>query len=256
MRTLLIGVLVALIWPMGGVWAADTPQFDTVRKQGAEAVLVLADKRHNDFETRQWRFRMVLKPKGGESRSMLLSVREKNRSLRLVRFEAPGDVKGMSVLIRGKKTMYVYSPQTDNVRRVASHARRQTFMGSDLTFDDMSQIDFSVDFSATFGKETTTHIWFDLTRKVGSVTQWKRLRIRLDKKWFLLDRVEYFEDTRLVKTQKRYAPKQDGDVAYYSKVVFTDVASGHKTAIIMLSQKINMHLPDSLFTKRSLVRGL
>jgi outer membrane lipoprotein-sorting protein len=256
MRTLLTGVLVALIWPMGGVQAAQTPDFETVRNQGAEAVLALADKRHNDFTTRQWRFKMVLKPKSGESRSMLVSVREKNRKLRLVRFESPGDVKGMSVLIRGKKTMYVYSPQTDNVRRVATHARRQTFMGSDLTFDDMSQIDFSVDFSATFGNETATHIWFELTRRADSVSQWKRLRVRLDKKWFLLDRVEYFEGSRVVKTQARYAPKREGDVAYYTKVVFTDVASGHKTAILMLSQKINVDLPDSLFTKRSLVRGL
>jgi len=256
MRTLLCGVVLFLFGTMGSVWAANTPNVEEVRKQGAQAVLVLVDKRHNDFATRQWRFKMVLKPKNGEARSMLASVREKDRSLRLVRFEAPGDVKGMSVLIRGKSTMYVYSPQTDNVRRVAAHARRQSFMGSDLNFDDMSTIDYSAEYSAGFGAETKTHLWLDLTPKPESNAQWKKMRVRLDKKLFLLDRIEYYEDGKLVRKQNRYAPKSDVAIPYYTKVVFTDVGSGHKTAILMLEQKLNIDLPNKLFTKRSLIRGL
>ena len=256
MRALFCAVLLSALVFAGTASAAKAPDIEEIRKQGAQAVLVLVDKRHNDFATRQWRFKMVLKPKNGESRSMLASVREKDRSLRLVRFEAPGDVKGMSVLIRGKNTMYVYSPQTDNVRRVAAHARRQSFMGSDLNFDDMSTIDYSAEYTATFGKETKTHLWLDLTPKPDSDGQWKKMRVRLDKTIFLLDRIEYYEDGRLVRKQNRYAPKTDLALPYYTKVVFTDVGSGHKTAILMLEQKVNVQLPNKLFTKRSLIRGL
>ena len=78
----------------------------------------------------------------------------------------------------------------------------------------------------------------------------------LDKKLFLLDRIEYYEDGKLVRKQNRYAPKSDVAIPYYTKVVFTDVGSGHKPAILMLEQKLNIDLPNKLFTKRSLIRGL
>ena len=153
--------------------------------------------------------------------------------------------------------MYVYSPQTENVRRVAAHARRQTFMGSDLTMDDMSQVGLARDFSAAFGKKSGDYLWLKLTRKQGSESQWPKLRVRVDKKRLLVDKIEYNNGKKTVKTQDRLRPKKDAGfpVPAHRRIVITDRASGHKTVLTMESQKLNEPIKNSVFKKRNLVRG-
>lgn len=235
--------------------AVDKPDLEALKKQGAQALLEALDKRHNDYPTQKWTFKMVLKSASGDTREMTFSTWQKNKTKRLTRFLEPGEVKGMSVLIAPGDAMYVYSPQTDNVRRVALSARRQTFMGSDLTFDDMSQVDFAVDYDATLDKEDGKALWLDLKRKAGREIQWEHLRLKVDKEWALIETIEYYDGGKHVKTQQRGNPAMDGKIPHYKLITVTDLASKHKTELHMLTQVIGDDIPDSVFSKRSLVRG-
>ena len=58
---------------------------------------------------------------------------------RIVRFNAPGDIKGMGFLAEGRDTMYVYPPDMKKIRRMGTHIKAQSVLGSDLTNDDMSE---------------------------------------------------------------------------------------------------------------------
>ena len=194
-----------------------------------------------------------LKSASGEARVVKFTVQQKDRKKRLVRFIA-GDAKGMSVLMRGNK-MYVYSPQTDNIRRVASHARRQTFMGSNMTFSDMSTIDFSQTYNAAFDKETAEHQWLNLTAKPDQDLDWAKLRLRVEKKNLSFSRIEYYDGSTLKRIQFRDKYKNDNGVPTYQRVRFVDKATGYSTTMEMLSQKIGGALSNSLFKKRNLVRG-
>jgi len=196
---------------------------------------------------------MIMKSASGEARVVKFTVQQKDRTKRLVRFIA-GDAKGMSVLMRGNK-MYVYSPQTDNIRRVASHARRQTFMGSNMTFSDMSTIDFAKTYDATFDKETAEHMWLNLKAKPDTELDWAKLRLRVDKKNLSFSRIEYFDGNKLKRVQYRENFKNDNGVPTYQKVSFVDKATGYSTTMEMLSQKIGGDLSNSIFKKRNLVRG-
>jgi outer membrane lipoprotein-sorting protein len=229
-------------------WAA-------LKKQGAQAILIHADKRHNDHPSFKWVIKMSLFDRGKKTRQYKMSTWQKGQ-YRLIRFLEPGEVKGLSVLLRGAK-MYVYSPQTDNVRRVATHARKQTFMGSDMTFDDMRQVDFSADYTATFGKETSTHQWLSLSPKANSGVQYKKLRLRIDKKLQLIDVIEYFDGGKKSKTQARFQPTlfSGATVESYRKIVVTDHKSGHKTEMFVESQRVGDEIPNKVFKKRNLVRG-
>lgn len=241
-----------LLSPCGA--AADTPpDVEALKARGADELLKVLDARHNHYPTQKWVFTMTLKSRAGQTREMKFSTWQKGVK-RLVRFLEPGEVKGMSVLIKGT-TMYVYSPQTDNVRRVASHARRQTFMGSDLNMDDMAQIDFGVDFDSKFEKDSSAHLWMQLTRKPDSKIGWSSLRLRVDKKHALIDTIEYYDGKRLVKTQTRTQFVVIDKVPTYKIITVKDAASGHRTILTMLSQKIGQDIPNKTFSKRSLVRG-
>jgi len=254
-RTLTVMVCLGGLLLSAPVASADMPDLKQLRAQGAQQVLVAADRRHNNYKTRQMKLNMVLKPVSGESRTFVYAMWEKRRKLRLVRFLGPGEVKGLSILVRGASTMYVYSPQTDNVRRVATHARRQTFMGSDLTFDDMAQIDYSNDYAAVEGKETATHLWLKLTKKAGSKQYFKRLDVRLDKTKFLLDKILYYEGSRVIRKQERSKAVLKPGYTAYHRLTVTDMASRHRTTVNVLESRVNTTIPDSKFSKRSLVRG-
>ena len=232
---------------------APAATFETVKAQGAQALLAHGDKLHNNQPTQEWLFRMTMKSADGEARVVKFSVQQKHRVKRLVRF-LEGDAKGMSVLVTGSK-MYVYSPQTDNVRRVASHARRQTFMGSNMTFSDMSTIDFSATYDAVFDEETDAHQWLVLTAKPDASVDWSRLRLRVEKKNLSFSRIEYYDGAKLKRIQYREHFKMDGGVPTYQRVSFVDTATRYSTTMEMLSQKLGHSIPNSVFKKRNLVRG-
>jgi len=252
MRT---GIAIALCIAFFTSAAHAQSDWAQLKSQGAQAVLELGDKRHNDHPSFKWVIKMSLFDNNKKTREYKMSTWQKGQ-YRLVRFLEPGEVKGLSVLVRGSK-MYVYSPQTDNVRRVGAHAKKQTFMGSDLTFDDMGQVNFAVDYTAVFDKETPSHQWLSLTRKEGSGIQYKTLRVRVDKKLQLFDLVEYFDGGKKVKRQERFQPTKMGGatVESYRKVVVTDIKSGHKTQLFVESQRVGDDIPNKVFKKRNLVRG-
>lgn len=231
--------------------------FDAVAARGAQALLEESDRLTNHYPTQQWVMRMTVQPRGGEARVMEFRVWQKDQRKRLVRFDAPGPVKGMSMLAVGKDTMYVYSPQTDNVRRIAAHAKRQTLLGSNMSYDDMGAIDLSESYAATLGEATPTHQWLELARKPDAEgdTSWARLRVRVDKKTKMADVIEYFEGDKRLRVQTRSNFEVLDGIPTYRRVSMETLDDGLVTTLDVVEQKIGAPIADSIFQKRNLVRG-
>jgi outer membrane lipoprotein-sorting protein len=235
--------------------SARASDFAALKAKGADAIVAESDRLTFDYPTQQWRFRMTVKAPGDEARAMIMEVWQKDKNKRLVRFVEPGPVKGLSMLSTGDAVMYVYSPQTDNVRRVAAHARRQTMLGSNMDYDDMAQVGLGERYGASFAEETASHQWLELTLKPGAEASWHKLRARVDKATAMVDQIEYLEDGKVkrVQTRSNYAVL-DG-VPTYRTVEMKTLSDGLTTTVEMLEQKIGLALPDSMFMKKNLVRG-
>ena len=230
-------------------------ELDGILAKGADALLVEADKRQYGQSTQHWTFRMTVKAPGSEPRPVELEVWQKDRVKRLVRFTAPGEVKGLAMLSDGPSAMYVYSPQTDNVRRVAAHAERQTLLGSNFGYSDMAATDLSLLYRAEVGEATGTHQWLVLTKKDGADAEWQKLKVRIDKDKVMIDRIEYLEGDKVVRVQERTGFEVIGNYGAYRKVSMKTLGSGLETTMEMLSQEIGIPLDDGIFKKRNLVRG-
>ena len=235
--------------------AARADAYADARAKGAQELLVQSDQLANHYKSQQWKMRMTITPKGGESRVLEFRIWQKDQKDRLVRFDAPGEVKGLSMLSNGADVMYVYSPQTDNVRRVASHAKRQTLLGSNLNYDDMGSIDLSAAYTAALADETPTHQWLALTAKPGAEVGWATLRVRIAKDTAMADLIEYHEGGKLKRTQSRTAFERLGGVPTYRKIEVRSLDDGLVTTLEVLEQKIGEDLPDAMFKKKNLVRG-
>src|SRR5579872_6331640 len=115
----------ALTLVSAGAWADAAPN--------PEKLLQAVDKQANNFKDATFQFKMRIKEPGGQAREIEFSTLQKGTQKRLVRFISPGDIAGMGMLMENPESMYVLLPQFGNrVRRMGTHAKGQSFFGSDL----------------------------------------------------------------------------------------------------------------------------
>ena len=72
-------------------------------------------------------------------------------------------------------------PGSRKVRRVASHARKQGFQGTDFSMDDLRLLKLAPVFNATIKEVTPTHLVLDLTKKEGADVPYGRIVLHLPK---------------------------------------------------------------------------
>jgi outer membrane lipoprotein-sorting protein len=236
--------------------AADDPKLQELMKQGPDALLIEADRRHNAYDDESQKTKMTLHGGSDEGKYLVLTGIRKGESKRVFRFEEPADVRGMGVLIEGQDEMYVYVPSLGKVRRVASHAKRQGFMGTDFSYDDMGLINMAPVYAAKVLGETDTHVQLELTRKPGQDIQYDKLVVDVDKAEILISRIEYWEGDKKLKVQTRKGVVTgNAGNRHYTDIEMKDASSGHSTRIQVLDFKVNTGVPDAIFSKRWLVRG-
>jgi outer membrane lipoprotein-sorting protein len=222
-------------------------------------VLGKVDHMLNNFSDGTFESKLLVKSPDGSSREYGFTTYQKVPDKRLVRFNAPGDVKGMGVLVENKDTMYVFLPGFQRVRRMGTHVKNQTFMGSDFSYEDMSQTVFSPFYEASVAAEDDKTVTLDMVAKPGLDTEFPHVKMVVDKVMSSPLKMEYFDASgKKLKTQLRDGYKKEEGKDYYGPgrvVVIDHRRNDHTSEIQFLSFKLNSGLKDDLFSQRSLIRG-
>lgn len=248
--------------PAAPAASGDTYIKDANDIAGATKMLQQVDKNHNPFKDQTIHTKMVLN--GGVHKNVVYTfdTYTKGSNRRSVRFHDPAEMRGMGVVVKGRDEVYARLPDSDKVRRVGTHSKRQSFYGSDWTMDDMSMIYLADDYDIVkiidLNADNGTHVTLELKLKGGVDLPYPKLVIKIDKKLMLCDYMEYYNDSlSLLKTQYRYEPKDLGNgYPIYTHVKLVDAATKHQTENFVDKELINQNIPDETFTKRWLVRSL
>ena len=223
-------------------------------------ILAKVDEAMNNFTDGEFDSKLLIREPGAtQAREFAFTTYQKAPAKRLVRFNSPGDVKGMGVLVENPETMYVFLPGFQKIRRVGTHVKSQTFMGSDFGYEDMSQSTYSPTYDATLvGLDAKT--WqLELTLKPKMETEFPRLNMWIDKTSYQPVKIEYCDASgKKLKTQERTGYTLDPGGAHYypARIVVVDHRrNGHSSEIVFTGSKLNQGLKDDLFTQRSLIRG-
>jgi outer membrane lipoprotein-sorting protein len=224
----------------------------------AAEILAKVDQALNAFKDAIFESKLRVKQPSGDYREYAFTTYQKVPDKRLVRFTAPGDVKGMGVLVESRETIYVFLPGFQRVRRMGTHVKNQTFMGSDFSFEDMSQASYAPSYDPRLvGADDKSWI-LELTAKKGQDLEFPKIKLWADKGHFQPTRLEYYDASgKKLKTQERSDFKKDSAEHYQpGKVVVTDHRrNDHASEIIFTQTTINPGLKDDLFSVRSLQRG-
>ncbi len=202
-------------------------------------------------------YNLVTKEPGKGERKMVMRVRIKGTEWRRVDFEAPGDVKGMKVLVRSKSKMYIYLPAYRKVRRVASHVKDQGFMGTTLSHDDISTATYNKFYEGTKTGETKTHWTVVAKRRKGADVPYPKLEFDLSKKYIHPTEIRYFNDKgKKIKTEVRTKYSCQGDICNAAEMKMTDhVRNDAWTRMSRTTWKVNTGLKNRTFSLRSIQRG-
>ena len=160
----------------------------------------------------------------------------------------------MGFLSLADDKMYLYLPGFDRVRRIASHARKESFAGSDLSNDDLSTGRYVDHFSAEVKEETDQEYVLELTRKPGSNRIYPKSTVWVNKANFTIPRMELFDKNE--KLWKTFEGQYEQIQGYWTmtNLTMTDVQKKHKTIMKMEDIQFDVGLDDKTFTQRYLKR--
>jgi outer membrane lipoprotein-sorting protein len=173
----------------------------------------------------------------------------------LIDFKAPGDVRGMRILILDAETMYTYLPQFRRVRRIAANARNQGFMGTNISNEDMGEQRFSDRWNCTPVKTTPDEWTLDLTPRPNITSGYTKLRVKIGRKGYLYRHIEMYQDTRVVKTQFRENFQTMEGLEMATRIRYVSADRPAESRITLTSWRVNTGVADSEFTQRALLRG-
>jgi outer membrane lipoprotein-sorting protein len=172
-------------------------------------------------------------------------------------FLYPARDKGTKMLKLGDE-LWTYTPSIDRTIKISGHMLRQSVMGSDLSYEDMMEDHKLIDqYSASVAGTDTVlgrQCWvLELTAKDAAVSYHTR-KIWVDKERYVPLREHRFAKSgKLLKTTevKSVAQRQGRWVA--DRVSFKDaLKSGDGTEFVLDSIRLNVQIPDYIFTKAAL----
>ena len=150
--------------------------------------------------------------------------------------------------------MYLYLPAFDRIRRIASHARKESFAGSDLSNDDLSTSKYSDHYTAGIIRETDEEYELELIRKPGSNRIYSKAVAWVDKKGFYITKMELYDTGE--QPWKIFTAVNQQIQGYWTAVEIDmkDVRKNHQTIMKMEDLKFDVGLEDKLFSQRYLKR--
>jgi len=161
-------------------------------------------------------------------------------------------------MLKLEDELWIYSPSTDRIIKIAGHMLKRSVMGSDLSYEDyMEDPKLSNIYNAELTGDENINgrdcYILELSAKKEGIAYYRR-KMWVDKERYLPLKEELF--AKGCKLLKRFVIKEVfkvGERWYPKRMVFKDVLkSGEGTEFIIDSIEFDVEIPEYIFSKASL----
>lgn len=221
-----------------------------------------------DGDTRKSLMTMELINKRGSKRVRSVLSYSKdygNDKKTIMFFQEPADVKGTGFLTWDYNEedkdddRWLYLPALKKNRRISgASAKKEYFMGSDFTFDDMGNRDLNADNHKLLREETLNgdDCWVIESTPKETDEQYSKKIGWIHKDYLIAVKVEYYDKQgALMKVLEVDGVKEVDGFWTATSMTMNNLQREHKTFINIESIEYNMPLEDNLFTVNSLEKG-
>lgn len=205
---------------------------------------------------------MVLTNKKGKTRtSTLRSVSKDNSKKQIIWFLAPADDKGVAFLKiehEGKDDeMRLWLPAFNKVRRISSKQKADSFMGSDMSYEDMTSRelnDYSYKLTGSETIDDNEYYILESTPNSEIEATYSKHIAWVSKSDYLVMKEESYDKTdRLLKVKLiKYKRLKGYDVP--EEMYVENVQKNHKTRLTFDQIEVDTNVSDNLFQEKNLKR--
>jgi len=213
-------------------------------------------------ETSQSTMEMTIFTSGGQKRTFeYLSYSANYGEKNLIIYQAPARVKGQRMLmLNHADDIWAYFPRTRRVRKLATHAKKQKFEGSDFSNQDIGSGDsFITDYNPTLlgeeKKQKKQCYKVEMQRVESADISYSKLIMWVDKQSFVPLVIDYYDDKiedRILKTLILSDIQTIDNIPTATRMEMINHGDNTSTTITLTEIQYNIALDDDLFTERGL----
>lgn len=200
----------------------------------------------------------IIRPKW--ERSLRFKSWSKGIDYSLIYVTYPANEKGQTFLKR-KKEMWNYIPSIERMIKIPAGMMMQSWMGSDLTNDDLIKgASIVVDYTHQIVKKDTIQGYecfvIELIPKEEAAVVWGKIKSWVTKDGYMTLKNEYYdEDGYLVNRELLNEIKNVGDRIMPTRFEITPIdKQGHKTVMEFTNLKFELPLKDNFFSIQNMKR--
>ena len=205
---------------------------------------------------------MTLINKKGKTRtSSLRSITKDDGAKQIVWFLSPADDKGVSFLKiehdEKDDEMQMWLPAFKKVRRISAKKRSDSFMGSDMSYEDMStrqldEFNFNILGNEIY-QDVSCHV-LESTPKEHIRTEYSRHITWVDSTLLIPLKEESYDKSGILFKEKYFSYTVIKDYQILTEIRVTNIQKNHTTSLTFENIKLDSGVEDNLFHERYLKR--
>jgi hypothetical protein len=224
-----------------------------VKSEYAEEIVILADADGGNKEKRLMRH-YAKEMDDGTIRGLMV-------------FMAPADIAGTALLTWENKDresdQWLYLPAQKKIQRIAKGSKKNYFMGTDFTYEDMEPEDIDNFQYTVLRSETVDGLdsWIieaiPANKEKRKESGYAKRVMWINKQNYVTSRVEFHDRRdRLIKTQTGHTLENTGGTVWrFKKGLMNNASMQHRTLVGTRLRKINEMMDESIFTERFVLSG-
>ena len=203
----------------------------------------------------------LINKKGKTRTSSLRSITKDDGTKQIIWFLSPADDKGISFLKfehdDKDDEMRMWLPAFKKIRRISAKKRSDSFMGSDLSYEDMStrqldEFNFKIKGHEMY-QDVPCHL-LESTPKEQIRTEYSRHITWVDSTLLIPLKEESYDKSGILLKDKNFSYTVIKDYQILTEIRVTNLQKNHTTSLTFENIKLDSGVEDNLFHERYLKR--
>jgi len=211
------------------------------------------------YDTARAEMEMIITVGGREIRKSFISFSRGNEKSYIEFLSPPRDMS--TKILKIEDVVRVYYPSAERVMRLSGHMLNQSMMGSDFSFEDMTERSRKLreEYTAEVkGEETAAGrpcYVLVMTSKIEKQTYFTR-KSWIDRERFIgLKEELYARSGKLLKTMEVEGVQTIGRRSYPTRILLQDkLRENSKTELVITKIQFDLVIADEMFTERQLLK--